>query len=1629
MPTTAEDFYNSKDWDAIVNIPTTKPAEEDFYNKDWDAIVNSSSAKATPTSSYKSKAIAIAKEYGIPANLFLSLINQESGWNPKAKSPAGAMGLGQLMPGTAKGLGVINPWEPEENLRGSAKYLKQQLDSFGGDWGKALAAYNAGPGAVMQYKGIPPYKETINYVTNILNAANFNPIPASTPFSSPVAKDFYNKDWDAIVNTPTTTLPEHLRTRIEYGLPTKGDIPPSKIPGVKEQLSRLINIGVPPAAIRQGSTSIIEAPKPSEPFLFNLTKNLQDVVVGFKDMLANTAQQVGMISADPKYHGIPSISEIGSTLLNTAKDFGLGLVEPPYHFITKPKDILTRPVEAGLAFLPLAPLAKMKLPLPKKSKVTIGLEQELQAAVKSGQPAVANIIANEIDNLGAAPGAMATAPIKSTAPIPQQAPRVEIAIQDILNTLEYGTETQFQGLLQKVRTATGSNAGEKLLTIIKQESDAPLLNIPATEAVITSKVFAAFTKDIMEELGATAPNVVSDITLEILSKMTSEELAVELAKRGAGEILTPTKFIAELADTPEVKNYNYFSQVRNSQDPLAPNFTAPNMLIPPDKIIGRAEIARGLQNVIDIPFDVGKMPKKGVLGFFDSFAKYIKTSKAGDVEVLSHEIGHYIDTQIPEVIKAIKANPTALTQIIDLGLPQATAQGNIFLVFKEGMAEFVRLHVTHPNEAALIAPDVIKIFESIVGKADPLLVKQIGLARDGWQNYLAQTSEQRISSSISTKAPKQKILLSETVTDTQMEMVDKLAWLRRVEERVRGGELRGKTPKSAYETARNIGAAQDKAEDFLTKARFQFDNVSIETGKSLKDILKPLNTMKSFADVGGYEHTPRQALTNYMVAHRALELAGRKLDTGIPISDSINIARNPEYIKAFEPMRQELIKYSDGLVEYLVNARVIKPKDAVAFLSANKEFVPFHRVLDVVIEGKGGTGGFKSPVKRMRGSTGDIIDPLETIIKNTYSYIYLAERTKILNQIVDNALAYRGGGILARQVPPPIRPVTTSLREVMKAVDPHLVKNIPKNITASMLDDMVTIFREGSVSKTEPIISVLRGNIRQYYKIHPKVYEAINNLSSTQAHWLVKGIVDTASWSAQTLRAGVVLAFDFMTGNVLRDFATNLILSKRMLGVVNPFTFATKAVEMFMDVAAAGKDILLGNTRDLTLMKRAGQGMGNLVDISREGIQLKIKDLLATQTPVQKLLFPVMHPIKALQKLTSFSEDINRLAEFRYLTKKGLGLEEAAFGARDLLDFQRTGLLTKQLALNKMAAFYNANLQGWSKFLGEYRKDPVGMSSRLVTSITLPSVLLYFINRDDPRYWAQPEWKRNAFWFIPMGEKLVTIPKPFELGVLFGTIPEHVLTAIDKQDPKQIDNMWTALIQGMPAPPIPTVAIPLIENMANYSQFKNAPIETNRVTNVSPVNRYTEQTSEIAKSISKVTDPAASKLPGLLQKTFRGPQKIEHIITGTTGTLGRELLHAPDKLLRPKSTGEAPYKEPIEQIPGLRRFYARYPPYQSQRIENIYNMYGSTKQIIADIKKKQQEGKFEEATALYTKHEKLVMLYPAILKLIDTFKDARNALQGIAADPKMTGKEKTTEMDRIRIFTDNLAQQFLEGLK
>lgn len=153
---------------AIKEAAATKPSVQVEKAKAADKVYSANASLPLADESLSSLITNAAKKYQVDPKLVSAVAEVESGGRQEATSAAGAVGVMQLMPDTAASLGV-NPYDKRENIEGGAKYLKEMLDLFGGDVKKAVAAYNAGPAAVKNYGGVPPYKETQNYVNKVLD--------------------------------------------------------------------------------------------------------------------------------------------------------------------------------------------------------------------------------------------------------------------------------------------------------------------------------------------------------------------------------------------------------------------------------------------------------------------------------------------------------------------------------------------------------------------------------------------------------------------------------------------------------------------------------------------------------------------------------------------------------------------------------------------------------------------------------------------------------------------------------------------------------------------------------------------------------------------------------------------------------------------------------------------------------------------------------------------------------------------------------------------------------------------------------------------------------------------------------------------------------------------------------------------------------------------------------------------------------------------------------------------------------------------------------------------------------------------------------------------------------------------
>lgn len=277
--------------------------------------------------------IAAAEKYGVPVDLALAMISAESGFNPNAKSQVGAIGLGQLMPDTARGLGVKNPYDPVQNADGSMRYLKAKLDEFGGNVDLALAAYNAGSGAVRKYGNrVPPYSETRNYVKSIKSnrgkyakiVSNSSKVPADidkVTLQGKVAMNEQNSNNNA--NTASDMIMSNLGSQYynptnpvlaDRDLLTDGgkkqaqliDIATKGRPDAKAQLQLYLNglmsfeelnAKYPDMVQALGLTQETERKSPYSPYTTNMLDNIYNQLMPTDEQIRQAQQNVTLQNA------------------------------------------------------------------------------------------------------------------------------------------------------------------------------------------------------------------------------------------------------------------------------------------------------------------------------------------------------------------------------------------------------------------------------------------------------------------------------------------------------------------------------------------------------------------------------------------------------------------------------------------------------------------------------------------------------------------------------------------------------------------------------------------------------------------------------------------------------------------------------------------------------------------------------------------------------------------------------------------------------------------------------------------------------------------------------------------------------------------------------------------------------------------------------------------------------------------------------------------------------------------------------------------------------------------------------------------------------------------------------------
>jgi hypothetical protein len=298
-----------------------------------------------------------------------------------------------------------------------------------------------------------------------------------------------------------------------------------------------------------------------------------------------------------------------------------------------------------------------------------------------------------------------------------------------------------------------------------------------------------------------------------------------------------------------------------------------------------------------------------------------------------------------------------------------------------------------------------------------------------------------------------------------------------------------------------------------------------------------------------------------------------------------------------------------------------------------------------------------------------------------------------------------------------------------------------------------------------------------------------------------------------------------------------------------------------------------------------------------------------------------------LRAISDTTESATKLGEYRAALRSGATRAEAAYRSRDIMDFARAGSGVR--SANKIIAFLNANIQGKSKLIRAAKENPVGVLTRAFVSVTLPTVgafilQKYFANAEQQRTIEEaPDWMKDTFWLIPVPgtDTVARIPKPFDVAPIFSNLPERALQYVYNTDKDAFDGFVRRSLSDMSLPMQVSGIWPIVEGMANYSFFRDAPIVPMREQNLEKRDQYDPmRTTETARVLARGVE-AITGGEGPLGK-FASPRIMDYTIRGFTAGLGTYATSAIDSILQGLNLSDKP-KAPakrIEQQPLLRAF-------------------------------------------------------------------------------------------------------------
>lgn len=639
--------------------------------------------------------------------------------------------------------------------------------------------------------------------------------------------------------------------------------------------------------------------------------------------------------------------------------------------------------------------------------------------------------------------------------------------------------------------------------------------------------------------------------------------------------------------------------------------------------------------------------------------------------------------------------------------------------------------------------------------------------------------------------------------------------------------------------------------------------------------------------------------------------------------------------------------------------------------------------------------GYVPPgVYRQKGDSGPIMNPLDALYNDTYEMIAVAHRARTARAL--HGLAQKhGAGVIMERVATPVErtplPVAEALRQLKRLVPEDTYNDLVDIFgqNPQVLNEMLWAFKRGDFHGEPGMVSFVdEGGNRHWYEIHDQdIYEAVMGIEQG-SHWFLRMLYP--AFFARTLRLGATLAPSFsIMRNPYRDVIMSFVQSESGLKSFGPFGSMDHVRALFHIFRGArqGEDPVWD-----AFLRGLGE-FGSLLEMDRVSLQRqrahmgsKFMGRGAIRTDPRSvefmgrefkvpLGFVVRDAVDQLRMLSTLMENMSRVAEFQRALKQyqemGYGSADAEMLAGALArevttDFRRHGSAT--YAIRMGSAFWNAGLQGWDRTARAFQKDPKGTFIKAVAAITVPSILLWLLNHDDDDYNELPQWMRDFYWLIPLpfdadnlpdwvrsdydpnlmveigapvagqGRKMWwKIPKPFGMGLIFGTLPERAMGMIfDNDDTGMARAMKDTMLREFEnLIPTPTAWTPIVEAMTNYQLYFHRPIVPRELEGVAPEDQWVANSSELSKTVGDWLNVS--------------PAKIDNLLYGWGGTLLRDGIRVSDEMLDALGAVDRPTAGQLraERIPLVRDMFATNTQWTGESVSRFYEVYRRPAEVAA----------------------------------------------------------------------------------